>query len=329
MTKIIGANGLSSWLKGLAEEYTLIAPVTTQGVTEYAPVGASDIDRVDLEFLNTVISPKGYFFPPSEIMFNIAADDGHAITPVGMDKDVIIFGIRPCDAKGIALIDKVFLAEPADTGYAEKRQKTSLIGLACSKPGPGCFCTSAGGGPANPMYVDILLTPISSGYIVQTITGKGKDLSMAADTQENEIPLPDPPQVDSVPFEGISQRMRDVFNSGYWDKVADRCIHCNICAYVCPCCYCFDIRDYTAGNSIERVRTWESCQSPAFTRIAGGHDPRLTKGARLRQRWYHKLLYFPAIYGDIKCTGCGRCVRSCPVNIDIREIIANVQEMKV
>ncbi|MHB8085663.1 MAG: 4Fe-4S dicluster domain-containing protein, partial [Dehalococcoidia bacterium] len=132
-----------------------------------------------------------------------------------------------------------------------------------------------------------------------------------------------------VPVEGVSEMMRRNFDSPYWDRVADRCIHCNICSYVCPCCYCFDIRDYTGKDKIDRVRSWESCQSAGFTRIAGGHDPRPTKGARLRQRWYHKLLYYPTLFGDIKCTGCGRCVRSCPVNIDIREIITDVQKLNV
>ena len=75
------------------------------------------------------------------------------------------------------------------------------------------------------------------------------------------------------------------------------------------------------------MRSWESCQSPGFTRIAGGHDPRPTKGARLRQRFYHKLLYFPENFGSISCVGCGRCVRACPVNIDIREIITDIQKL--
>ncbi|MFC1926046.1 4Fe-4S dicluster domain-containing protein, partial [Chloroflexota bacterium] len=115
----------------------------------------------------------------------------------------------------------------------------------------------------------------------------------------------------------------------YWDRLADRCVHCNVCSYVCPTCYCFDVRDYEAKGKIDRVRSWESCQSSGFTKIAGGHDPRPTKGTRLRQRFNHKLFYFPEEFGTSHCVGCGRCVRSCPVNIDIREIIRNIQELGV
>jgi ferredoxin len=179
------------------------------------------------------------------------------------------------------------------------------------------------------MYLDIMLTHTPSGYIVQAITGKGKELTPVTMVEEKDVPSPPTPRIAAIPMEGVREIMRRNFDSPYWDRVADRCIHCNICSYVCPCCYCFDIRDYAGKDKIDRVRSWESCQSAGFTRIAGGHDPRPTKGARLRQRWYHKLLYYPTLFGDIKCTGCGRCVRSCPVNIDIREIIMDVQKLNV
>jgi Fe-S oxidoreductase len=121
---------------------------------------------------------------------------------------------------------------------------------------------------------------------------------------------------------------KSTFDDVYWERLADRCIHCNLCAYVCPCCYCFDIRDYALKGRVERVRSWESCQAAGFARLAGGYDPRPSKGAKLRQRFYHKFLYYPTQFkGQVKCTGCGRCVRACPVNIDIREIVSDMQKI--
>jgi ferredoxin len=35
----------------------------------------------------------------------------------------------------------------------------------------------------------------------------------------------------------------------------------------------------------------------------------------------HKFNYFVDVFGEIACVGCGRCIRSCPVNLDIRDII--------
>ena len=328
MTKVITKENLLSWLKQLVEKCILIAPVTSNGVTLYKSINNLEIDRINLNFSNTALSPKSWFFPPSETLFTIVKDETLQIIPSSVEGEAVLFGLRSCDAKGIALIDKAFLAEPADVFYEEKRNKTTLVGLACSSPCPECFCTSVDGGPTDPTQLDILLTQTAEGYITQTVTEKGEKLLIDAPTQEAVVTPPALSSLNLVPAEGITLVMPQVFNNAYWEWLADRCIHCNICAYVCPCCYCFDIRDYINKGKIERVRSWESCQSSAFTRIAGGYDPRPTKGARLRQRWYHKLLYFPQIFGDIKCTGCGRCVVSCPVNIDIREIITDVQRME-
>ncbi len=329
MTNLIERKDLYGWLKELARKYNVIAPVSSDGITLYKPVDESSIETVDLQYSNTAVSPKEYFFPLSGALFSIGKGPDHEITSKKPERETVIFGIRPCDAAGIALIDRVFLAEPVDTAYKDRRDSTILIGLACSAPSPECFCTSLGGGPANPMYVDILLSGTEKGFIAQTVTGKGKELLAGARTEDKDVSPPAPSAVEKLDMDGITDRMRDIFQSRYWDRVADRCLHCNICAYVCPCCYCFDIRDYDEKDRIDRVRSWESCQSAGFTKIAGGHDPRPTKGARLRQRWYHKLLYFPQLFGEIKCTGCGRCVRSCPVNIDIREIIRDIKKLNV
>ena len=329
MSKVISNNDLRGWLKELAGKYRVVAPVTADGVTLFKDVGAGEVEKIDLKFTNTAVSPKDAFFPSSETIFKISRDSSHKITPIMMDRGAVLFAVRPCDARGIALIDKVFLADPKDTHYEDKRQKTVLIGLACSAPCAECFCTSMGSGPADKKNVDIMLTETPSGYVAEGVTDKGKELLKSAHVEEKDIAVPAPAEVKKVPAAGIEKVMSKVFNNGYWDKVADRCLHCNICAYVCPCCYCFDIRDYTEKDEIDRVRSWESCQSAGFVKIAGGHNPRPTKGSRLRQRWYHKLLYFPELFGEIKCTGCGRCVKSCPVNIDIREIITDVQGMKV
>ena len=63
---------------------------------------------------------------------------------------------------------------------------------------------------------------------------------------------------------------------------------------------------------------------PLFTLEASGHNPRSTQGARMRQRVMHKFAYTVHNVGETFCVGCGRCVSHCPVNIDIREIIEEV-----
>jgi len=326
MTQVISKKDLLSWLNQLTNEYRLIAPVSTEGLILFQQI--SRVEDIVLHFNNTVLSPKEWFFPTTETLFAVERKDEQTeLISASVDHKTVIFGLRPCDAKGIAVLDKAFLAEPTDTLYQQHRDKTTLIGLSCSQAGPECFCTSIGTAPNDPSHVDILLSEVEEGYVIQIVTRKGEALLSGVPVTESKVTLPPPPSLQAIPTEGIEEVMQEVFNAPYWSRLADRCIHCNLCAYVCPTCYCFDIRDYVNKGKIERVRTWESCQSAGFTRLAGGYNPRSTKEARLRQRFYHKLLYFPQQFGDLGCVGCGRCIRSCPVNIDIQEIITDVQKL--
>jgi len=183
-----------------------------------------------------------------------------------------------------------------------------------------------GGAPDAAEDVDILLTPVGAEYAVNVVTVKGETLISSPSLKDSEVNRPGKTAQRRVPADKITETLSHVFENPYWELLADRCLHCNTCSYVCPTCYCFDIRDTFTDGNIERIRTWESCQSPGFTKIAGGYDPRPSKGTKLRQRFCHKLLYFAEQYGEVACVGCGRCVAACPVNIDIREVISDIQE---
>ena len=325
MNFLMSRDNLIHWLELLLQERTLIAPIRVQGLLLFQPV--SKVEDIAFDFDNTTLPPKEWYLPLTETLFSVKSRDGHTeLVPATVEREAVIFGVRPCDAKGIAMMDSPFLQEPCDTVYGERRARTAIIGLSCKHVQPECFCTSMGSAPDDPSNVDILLTEVEDGYIVQAVTDKGKAL-LPQGLTESKAALPAPPEPQAVPTEGIVQVVRELFDEPYWERLADRCLHCNVCAYVCPTCYCFDVRDYSDKGKIERVRSWESCQSPGFTRIAGGYEPRPTKGARLRQRFYHKLLYFPEQFQDIACVGCGRCVKACPVNIDIREVINDLQQL--
>ncbi len=116
----------------------------------------------------------------------------------------------------------------------------------------------------------------------------------------------------------------------FWGDVSAKCISCGACTYLCPTCYCFNITDEGAGLSGRRVRSWDNCMSHQFTLEASGHNPRPTKAHRLRNRVGHKFSYYPAIHDEvIACCGCGRCIKSCPVSVDIREIVVRAMERVV
>lgn len=126
----------------------------------------------------------------------------------------------------------------------------------------------------------------------------------------------------NVAFDNIKKRqIMELYDAPFWESEAFSCINCGTCTYVCPTCWCFDIQDETQGKSGIRMRNWDSCMFPLFTIHASGHNPREHKYGRVRQRFMHKLKYYVDKYDNgIQCVGCGRCIRSCPVNIDIRKI---------
>lgn len=341
-TPIMTQAALETWLTNLLPAYDVIAPQQQGAQIVFAPVnqafaqqiaGASDIawnaGRTDL-------SAKEYFLPASEAIItlrpgvfaeNRPGAGGMQITTAHLARPQVIFGARPCDGHALAVLDRLFLDDPVDVYYAERRAMTTMVGLACSDgPWTGCFCTALGGGPSDRTHLDILLTACDGGFAVDVVTDKGRALleAGAAVLVSADVTLPEPSAVTDLHLPDMTA-WRATFNAPYWAELAERCLGCRTCTYDCPVCYCFDVRDRVMGDgSIERLRCWDSCQGALCFAIAGGHNPRPTQAARQRQRYMHKFLYYPEREGAALCVGCGRCVEQCPVNIDIREVIGFV-----
>lgn len=107
----------------------------------------------------------------------------------------------------------------------------------------------------------------------------------------------------------------------FWIKQTAKCLSCGACTYLCPTCQCFTITDEGSPLEGRRLRSWDSCMSPQFTLETSGHNPRAEKFKRMRNRISHKFSYYPQSYdGAYSCVGCGRCVISCPVSLDIRRV---------
>ena len=102
------------------------------------------------------------------------------------------------------------------------------------------------------------------------------------------------------------------------------CLACGTCTFICPTCQCYDIRDYNTGNGIQRFRCWDSCMYSDFTLMAHGNI-RNSQKERFRQRFMHKLVYFPENNdGMFSCVGCGRCVSKCPSSLNIVKVIKSL-----
>ena len=293
----------------------------------------------DFNYANTRLSAKVLVYPQSERMFECTLDEKQPDANIFKEsaKDFsphAIVGIRPCDALAFRLVKRNFdTAEFRDPWWVKRFESTTLVGLGCNDPCATCFCTSAGGGPFSEKDLDAIACDVGDLFVVKALTEKGEALlgkirGGAGPGQEEKSKVE---ELKGASAEKISSHVEtdqlrqkgvnELFNAPFWEETAFSCINCGTCTFLCPTCWCFDIQDEVFGKEGDRLRNWDSCMFPLFTLHGSGHNPRDRKVQRVRQRFMHKLKYYVDKYDDgIQCSGCGRCVRYCPVNIDIREV---------
>ncbi len=343
MEKILTKKSFPEWAEKL-KAYKIYAPILDDGTWSYEVINkAGDID---LDFPNTVQAPKKIINPQREVFleFGRSDEDTPEIKEVlPEEKPVVIFGVRPCDAKALTLTDMVFDGDSKDVYYLKRRNQTVIIGLSCNTPpSPNCFCTSVDGSPHSEEGFDILLTDLGDRYFVRSLTKKGDtliDLGKALFTAPKANDKKELTKIHTDAEKKLKREIKDVakippklkemFESPLWDDESMSCLRCGICTYLCPTCHCFDISDEVTSVSPfkgYRIRTWDNCQFPDFTMHSSGHNPRPDKASRLRQRIMHKYQYFVERYDHYQCTGCGRCVSKCPVGIDIIEVLNKVRD---
>lgn len=329
-----------SWSDGIEKAksaYRVFGPVKEKNDHDFKVLDEGRLP--DLDCQNTRMSPKGIIYPQSQIMFNYSLDETR--DDCRMMKEVenvsspqAVIGIRPCDALAFPIVRRNFdTPEYQDTYWIKAYEATTFIGLACATACGTCFCTSAGTGPFGEQGLDVLLVADGDGFFVKTLTEKGQAFLKAAgwngkaDAGANaKIDQMKTAAEASVTSSVATDKLRgktvmELYDAPFWEQEAFACINCGTCTYVCPTCWCFDVQDEVSGKAGVRMRNWDSCMFPLFTHHASGHNPRTQKHERLRQRFMHKLKYYVDKYDNgIQCVGCGRCVRLCPVNIDIRSI---------
>ncbi|MFQ5834757.1 MAG: 4Fe-4S dicluster domain-containing protein [bacterium] len=328
MERIIEQNQINKRLSELMEDFEIIAPVKDGNLVLFKPI--KKVEEVLSDYTNPLKPAKEFFFPPRESLFSFK-DKGLEPSP-RWERNRIIWGIRPCDARSLSLLDKVFGGEYEDSFYLEKRKKTLLVGLACRNPQSSCFCTSLNGGPHSTEGMDLLLTYLGEGtYFAQTVTSKGEELlnyagvGVKKEDREKKERLEDSAKKMITKALEMPGDLEAIFDDPYWERISRKCISCAICSYLCPTCHCFDLTD----EGRQRIRFWDSCSFPLFTKMTSGENPRREKRRRFRQRVYHKFDYFRKNFGQIACVGCGRCVRQCPVKMDIVEVINNIPRVEV
>jgi ferredoxin len=246
----------------------------------------------------------------------------------------VLFGVRLCDAKGLMLLDLLFADREADPYYVRRRESCTVVALRCDEPTVECFCETAGSVLSAPEGADVVLTPLEGRFLVESFSPKGEALVAGAGALLAEAHAADleakgetvrqaaAAQRRQVNLEGIRDAIAARFDDqDLWRRFSRACVGCGICTFLCPTCSCFDVLDDAAGANGKRYRCWDSCQFDQFCLEASGHDPRPERWVRQRNRVAHKLYYSVDRFGRVTCVGCGRCIRHCPVNVDITEAV--------
>lgn len=330
----IKKEGLNALYAAISAEKDLFVPVNAAGKTNFALW--SPAVEADLNTLKTVKSPKDVFFPQCETLYTCEkVNNRTTVTPQQRcSKPFVVLGMKACDVRAVAVLDKVFLSDPIDSFYAARREMGIIVSLSCARPEASCFCASFGIDCAAPEGdVATWLTEQYLYWLPQTEKGEAltTELSTLLETCEETEVAETKTAIRSIcqrlPLKDLdlsrwgAQAVQKNFDSPLWEQLYQPCLACGSCTFVCPTCQCYDIKDYDTGNGVQRYRCWDSCMYSDFTMMAHGNN-RTSQMQRFRQRFMHKLAYFPANNdGMFSCVGCGRCVDKCPSHLNIVKVI--------
>ncbi len=326
---IVTRNELTQLLDRLISHVDVYAPVREKGTANWAKI--SSVDEVYLEAVNSREPAKGFIFPRCELLMRFDKN-GNPIVPAPIQEQ-ILFGIRPCDARALKVLERFFVQDGKSDPYVQRRvEKTTLIGMACNRTAPTCFCFALGNSPHDTEGLDLLLTEVEGVFLAEAVTEKGEkllaDLSPADETVlrkraalkskvESEIN-------ERFDVKKLQGKLPQLFKHEVWEVLSLSCVNCGACTFLCPTCHCFDVTDETMRGKSARYRVWDSCQFTLYSRHASGHNPRFDSSSRYRNRMMDKFYYTTEQVGLISCVGCGRCISACPAGIDIRQTVAKL-----
>ncbi len=345
-TRFLTADALPKVVGALAAGRRVLIPVRQPAVKQ-SVIFAPYKDGMPVELAKATIAPKEAVLPKCETLVSyrkIKDAENPAATALELHdtpqaEPTVVFGCRPCDARGFAVLDRPYLQGPfADPYYKARRDLLTVVTQTCPSTSTTCFCHWVGCGPDSAEGSDVLLTAVDGGYVLEAVTAKGEALLAELDGKAPvtdgtdklaaaqaaraavRASLPAAPDLSQAQAR-IAARFAD---GDFWEAQTAQCLSCGACTYMCPTCYCFNITDEGDGvdKTGRRIRTWDNCMSPLFTREASGHNARMTKGQRMRNRVSHKFSTYPENWnGAFSCNGCGRCINNCPVHLDIRAIV--------
>lgn len=340
---ILKKDHLTPFLRQVAKQFRLVAPVKNPyGDTVFTVVDATGLARIDLAD-QPQNSAKAFFFPQEEtiLTYHTGPPSSYSFEGKIASQPTVYFGLRSCDLSAILYMDVIFLKN-RDPYYLQRRNDSLLISFGCNNPFANCFCSATQSGPFLEYGYDLQFSDLGDRFFVEAGRAKGEELIRQWAhffTRADEGDVKAQYQVLLEARGRFKQQVTvdqaiKILASGpvpqsIWSKLSPRCQDCGGCAYICPTCTCFTIRDQEQSPTTgARIRSWDACTFAGFTRMAGGHNPVETKTEAVKKRFLHKLLHDVKKHGRTSCVGCGRCVGICFGGVDIVRFIKMVCEQQ-
>lgn len=328
---------LKTLLDALAEKMDVYVPAKASKHLVFAKYDPKNGKEVEFNAVRTCTPVKEFLFPLREVAATMQAQP-----KVATIKPFAVFGLKDCDVRSIAILDKVFVEDDfKDTLYMARREKMFIFSSDCTIPAESCFCPLFGGGGFAEKGFDLNVSPIKGGLIVEAGSRKGhqfieqhnelfadvpaalleeRDANRTMVQQQLERQNADAP---SAPLSNVLEQTQD---SEIFDEQAKDCIECQACTRVCPTCHCFYLYDGKQKDYFTKMKIWDSCMRLGYAMVAGGANPNKVLGERIKHRLMHKFVYFLERYGVNMCVGCGRCIDADAGGIDIRQVLKKLSE---
>jgi formate hydrogenlyase subunit 6/NADH:ubiquinone oxidoreductase subunit I len=332
--KIIDKESIVDLYAGLAAEYDEVTgPKTSPKDPRYVKFGKiRDASQLRLDYKTSIVPPKKYFLAADERLMRYDRTTGEVYDTEPPLQTRALIGVHPCDINAILMLDDIFLNEFEDPYYKVYRENTFIVGVSCM-PSPTCTCNSFGADEVHRGF-DLFLSDLGDRWFVSVRSVKAAAIvdryldarEVTADdtrafqerTKRFKKALPKRMDLDQLPL---------LYDAKYdyplWEDIGKDCLSCGACSVVCPCCYCFDVRDTLSadGRVGKRHRVWDSCLASEFAEVAHNHNFRPKAADRVRYRFYHKFVGNFTRNGKMLCVGCGRCTTACKAFIDPQRIV--------
>jgi ferredoxin len=319
---------MAAFVANMMGDYRVVGPLAKGNKFAFGQI--QDPADLQLGYNTSILPPKKYLQPQEERLMTFNRSGKTTVETVIEAEPTVIMGVHTCDLHALNVLDSAFTDDYPDAHYLRRRNQTLFVGIECLEPcDEHSFCKSMDSLTVSGGY-DLHLTDIGEAFAVDVGTEAGQELldkfaeartATDADMQQLNKALgakwPRFPYKLDFDVGELAALMSQSYNSPVWVELGEKCLACGQCTLVCPTCYCFDVYDEVdlSLQDGERRRRWDSCQLDEFAEVAGGENFREHQASRLRHRFMRKGRYLIEKFNELGCVGCGRCARSCLVDI--------------